>query len=280
MPEPAVRVVVLIDWGSKRWQKALIAPGERLRVGRFERADLVLPHDAAMSGLHFEISWDGARCAMRDMGSLQGTSLNGERVTEGEVEHGDFIQAGATTFSVYIEERLPPWAPPPDEPGATEEARRTALAALSSEQAPLHAVLDAAVEPRILTLLRAAPERAQSLYEGQEGEELEDVAPYLVALPKGCWLLERLVDEGWGRRWGSYVVSRRPFAEVRRRLRKNLVVKEKGTGDEIYFRFYDPEILAAAARVYRAGRQRQTLFEDIDAYVVEGRAGEVLRIVA
>src|SRR5262245_28177386 len=106
-----MRVIVLVEWGPRRWQKALIAPGERLSVGRLERAGLVVPHDERMSGLHFELSWDGSRCTLRDLGSIHGTSLNGERVEAGEVGHGEWIQAGATTFSVYYESEVPPWAP-------------------------------------------------------------------------------------------------------------------------------------------------------------------------
>src|SRR6185436_18904504 len=105
------------------------------------------------------------------------------------------------------------------------------------EQAPLYAVLDAAREERILTLLRSSPEHAQSLYEGPQGEELEDVAPYLVALPRDSWLLERLVGEGWGEGWGIYLTCRRPFAEVRRQLRRHLMVTLKETEERLYFRF-------------------------------------------
>lgn len=274
-----MRAIVLIDWGPRRWHKAMLAPGERLVVGRLERAGLVVPDDAAISGLHFELAWDGARCTLRDLGSLMGTFVNGERVQVAEIEHGEWIQAGATVFSVYFEGRVPPWSPEHRSERVTPEHRLTALAALRAEEAPLYAVLDAAAEARILTLLRAAPDRAQSLYDGAEGEELEDVAPYLVALSRDGWLLERLVAEGWGAGWGIYLTCRRPFAEVRRQLRRNLIVTLKETEEQLYFRFYDPTALAAAARALNA-RQRQDLFGEIEAFLVEGIDGGVVKLAA
>src|SRR5262249_43487916 len=155
---------------------------------------------------------------------------------------GEWVQAGHTIFSVYFEGVVPPWGPPRGRAAVPAERKAEALAALRAEQAPLYAVLDAAREDRILTLLRSSPEQAQSLYEGLEGEELEDVAPYLVALPKDSWLLARLLEEGWGERWGIYLICGRPFQEVRRQLRRNLIVTVRETEDRLYFRFYDPKV--------------------------------------
>jgi hypothetical protein len=271
--------VVLVEWGPQRWSRAAIAPGGVLRIGRLERNDLVVSRDEALSGVHVELTWDGARGALRDLGSARGTFLNGERVTEGEIGHGDWFRAGNTFFSFYVEGTFPPWTPGKRARRLPPELREEALAALRAERAPLYAVLDAAREERILTLLRASVEESRSLYEGLEGEELEEVAPYLVALPRGSRLLDRLVDEGWGRRWGIYLTCRRPFREVRQQLRRQLLISRKETGEVLYFRFYDPRTLQGALRVANP-RQRQSLFGEIDAFVIEGDAGEVIRIAA
>jgi hypothetical protein len=269
------RAIVLIEWGPLRWQKALIAPGKTLRVGRLERADLVVPHDDRISGLHFELAWDGARCTVRDLASQGGTQLNGERVASGEVGHAEWIRAGRTVFSIYHEGVAPPWAPERGAARVSPEHKARALEALRAGEAPLYAVLDAAREPRILTLLRSCPEQVQSLYEGLEGEELEEVAPYLVALPRGSWLLEKLVEEGWGERWGIYLTCRRPFKEVRRQLRRLLVVTVKEDDEQLYLRFYDPSVLARTMAAC-SPRQRQLAFGEIEAFVTETDAGEAL----
>ena len=236
--------------------KAVILPGGTLRVGRSDLADLVVPHDAHLSAAHFELTWDGARCAIRDLQSHAGTRLDGRQVEEGEVEHGAWIQAGDTDFMVYIEAHTPP---PDDEEeedldheerarrAARRAAAETALATLREEaaRAPLYAILDAARDDRILELLRESVERHQSLYEGQPAEPLEELAPYLAGpMPPDSGLLERLALEGWGKRWGIYCTSEDPFREVRRHFRRFLMVELEEDEDRVYFRFYDPGVLS------------------------------------
>ena len=283
-----MRLIVLIEWGPRRWHKTIVEPGQTLRVGRFERADLTVSHDEKMSGLHFELRWDGASCTAYDLGSAEGTYLDGEKVTTGRVDHGGWIQAGDTVFSVYHEGRA---ATPPEEieeeddderPPRVEVSRANkanALSMLRAETVPLYVVLDAARNRRILELLRVAPDQARSLYDGVEGEALEQVAPYLAAVPKDGWLLERLIEEGWGQGWGIYLLSSRPFTEVRQHLRRLLIVEDVNTRDTLYFRFYDPVVLSATVPLCTP-RQVQMLFGDnVVAFFVERYDAVPLRLV-
>ena len=270
-----MRAVVLVEWGLLRWHKAVIAPGERLVVGRHEKAGLVVPHDEELSGLHFELTWDGGddpHGRVRDLGSLGGIELNGEAVREGEITHGDWIQAGGTVFSVYQEGLVPPYQPPKSAAPIAEAQRAEALARLRAERAPLYAVVDAARRRRILALLRASAAPVRPLYDGIEGEELGDVSPYLVSLAGHPWLLERLVAEGWGDGWGIYLTSRAPVNEVRRHLKRMLIVQVKESGQQFYFRFYEPLALRAALKT-AGGRARQQLFGDVEAFLFEGGEG-------
>ena len=257
------RCIVEVRWGKLAGTKVAIEPGRSLRVGRTDRADLALPHDGKMSSVHFTLAWDGHRCTLRDAGSLSGTSLGGDPVTEADVPHGAWIQAGDTDFMVYFEAHTPPHDDD-DEPADAESeyeesatthtpeqlARRTAAAAAletlraHAAREPLYAVLDAARDDRILELLREHVEPHRSLYEGAQGEPLEEVAPYLVGpLAPDSALLDKLVLEGWGRRWGIYCTSAEPFREVRRHLRRFLMVTLEETGERVYFRFVDPDVL-------------------------------------
>ncbi|HSO00456.1 MAG TPA: DUF4123 domain-containing protein [Candidatus Nanopelagicales bacterium] len=293
------RCIVEIRWGRLSGTKAVIPPGGALRVGRTERADLAVPHDAQLSAVHFELQWDGRRCALRDLESGSGTRLHGALLpgtgtgtgtgadadAEAEVEHGGWIRAGGTDFMVYVEGRTPPpREDPADIPGRLRfhEARRqrsaeAALRELRAEaaSAPLYAVLDAARGARILELVRESVEPHRSLYEGAPGEPLEDVAPYLVGpFAPDSRLLDRLVMEGWGKRWGIYCTTPRAFRELRRHLRRFLVVEVDDTGERLYFRFFDPRVLGRFLPTC-SPRQEEELFGEIRAFFVEGQRGEV-----
>ena len=269
----APRCIVEVRWGRRTGTKAVIEAGKRLRVGGNDRADLVVPHDTKLSGAHFELRWDGRRCKLRDLGSITGTRLAGAPVTEADVPHGGWIQAGETDFLVYVEGKTPPREAEEESDGGLgeEELRRReerrvaaegALTELREEaaNAPLYAVLDAARDERILELLRESVERHQSLYEGAPGEPLEDVAPYLAGpLGPDSRLLERLVLEGWGRRWGIWCGSKAPFDEVRRHWRRFLMVELEDSGERVYFRFYDPGVLSVFLPICNE-RQRDAFF--------------------
>ena len=167
-----------------------------------------------------------------------------------------------------------------------ERARQKAAAAAAlpiltaaAREAPLHAVLDAARTPRILEILRESVEEHRSLYEGVQGEALDDVAPYLVRLSPGSRLLEQLVREGWGRRWGIYLLGELRQRDLRRHLRRFLMVEDDATRDRLYFRYYDPGVLRDLWPTC-SRRQRDELVGPLRGYLVEGPRGEVLKLGA
>jgi hypothetical protein len=270
------RLIVEVRWGKMAGTKAAIEPGKTLRVGRTELADLVLTHDGQLSGAHFELGWDGAMCALRDLGSLSGTKLGGETVAEAKAPHGAWIQAGETDFIVYVEGKTPPPERDlTDADRAREEARleaaHHALVALRKVAAsePLYAVVDSARDDRILQLVREHVEAHQSLYDGFKGEMLEDLAPYLVGpMQEGSALLERLITEGWGKRWGIWCTSREKFVEVRRHWRRFLMVDLEESGERVYFRFYDPGVLRVFWGTCNAA-QRDDLSHSLSSILVE-----------
>ncbi|MGB9178335.1 MAG: DUF4123 domain-containing protein [Pyrinomonadaceae bacterium] len=148
------------------------------------------------------------------------------------------------------------------------------LQILRQQSAPLFALLDAARAPEILETLRGSQEKYQSLYEGAKGAELAAYAPYIVQLPAGSGLLEKLVNEGWGNSWGVYLTSTTPFDKVRRYLRQFLMVK-LADGREVYFRFYDPRVLRAFLPTCTPDEMSR-LFGPISCYLMEGENSETL----
>lgn len=86
------------------WAPALDVAGTRYvltkartTVGRDGSADIQV-EDSGLSRQHFEILWDGKRGGVRDLGSTNGTKVNGRPITEIGVEADSVISAGRTEF--------------------------------------------------------------------------------------------------------------------------------------------------------------------------------------
>jgi len=74
--------------------------GDRIVIGRDPKAELFLG-DITVSREHAEIVREGgADIAVRDLGSLNGTYVNGEIVEEANLKNGDVIQIG--TFQLMF----------------------------------------------------------------------------------------------------------------------------------------------------------------------------------
>jgi len=299
------RVILEVQSGPLYGTKKVLEPGTKLRVGRRQRADFVVPDDQ-MSAPHFEIAWDGSTCTLKDLKSQKGTLVGGQAVKEAELKNGSWIRAGVSDFLVFFEASTPPVmdfdeallnADEEDlkplaaqwlrenrdkklaERAAREERARAALASLAAVAGQRYALLDATRSERIIILLQESVEEYRSLYEGVEGLALAHVAPYLVSLPQGTRLLQSLVLEGWEKRWSSFIACDRPFKDVRRHLRRFLLVADEDTRERFYFRFYDPEVLRTFIPTATA-RQREDFFGPISAFYVEGEHGDLCRFSA
>jgi pSer/pThr/pTyr-binding forkhead associated (FHA) protein len=67
--------------------------GTVLRIGRKPQNDLVLA-DEKTSGVHAEVVVDGSRYVLRDLGSTNGTLMDGHRITEVVLSDGDMFTVG------------------------------------------------------------------------------------------------------------------------------------------------------------------------------------------
>lgn len=251
-----------------------LRPGESIRIGRTAKSDFVFPADSHLSGAHFEVALGESDCRIRDQKSTNGTELNGERISEAVLHDGDRILAGETVFRVTLVAEDTPisLATPPLGTDATPQQRLLAL--LRHEYQPLYAIMDAACDTRVLALLTQSKDEHQSLYEGEEGEKLSQLAPYLVRLGKDSLLLGSLVLEGWGNSWGVYLTCASEFQEVRRHLRR-FFEAELAEGKQAYFRFYDPRVLRVFLPTCTVDQTNQ-FFGPVKYYLVEGGKPEKL----
>lgn len=294
------RVILEVLGGLKSGTRAVLAPGQELRVGSRPRADLVLP-DEALAPVHFTLAWDGSRCRFERHPRAPEVLLGGQKADAGEVPHGGWLRAGGTDFLVHREAQTPPtpsfdayFADAADdeidplharyrhqeadrlerEARGLAARRAEALARFTAPEGPRFAVLDAGRDRRIRVLLREAVERSRSLYDGVDGEALAHVAPYLVELPPGSTLLQRLLAEGWEQRWGVFIDHPGPFDALRRHLRRFLMIADADADSRrrLYFRFYDPVVLRAFLPTSR-DQQRADFFGEIRALYAEGSDG-------
>ncbi len=81
---------------------------QTVRVGRTTQADLTVPDDPHLSGLHFSISRDGDSIVLKDLQSRNGTFVNGAKVgTSMQLHDGDVVVAGKTQFQILSVNDLP-----------------------------------------------------------------------------------------------------------------------------------------------------------------------------
>ena len=78
----------------------------RVVIGRSIDADLVFQHET-VSREHATISFRGGSFVVEDLGSSNGTLVNGDQVAVRALVHGDRIKLGHVEFQVLIEVREP-----------------------------------------------------------------------------------------------------------------------------------------------------------------------------
>lgn len=79
----------------------MLSTGE-LVFGRAKSADVLLDWDLSTSSKHFKIEKNGEHFVLHDLGSTNGTFVNGMSVTSSQLNHLDKILAGSTLFEVNV----------------------------------------------------------------------------------------------------------------------------------------------------------------------------------
>lgn len=93
----AVRWVGVLEINSKRY------PLNRSRtvIGRGTDADITVD-DSSISRRHCEVLWDGTRAQANDLGSTNGSLLNGRKLSSAALESGNVIEIGATRIVFHL----------------------------------------------------------------------------------------------------------------------------------------------------------------------------------
>ena len=227
--------------------------GTIVRIGRTGKSDHAIAEDSYLSGLHFSAECDGTQCRIRDLGSSNGTFVNGARISEQVVQAGDSVVAGGSTFRIHIE--LLPDITRVETPSLKTAATPVSIATRTMADAPGYsaaelALLNALYRPgeqvfAIIDVLRDSRLPAFLNASGEAREPLDaEGSAFLVALPAEAQLLHVLMKDGWGRGWGFYIASQTGLQEVRAHF-INFVRLRTSSGAGLTFRFWDPRVLRA-----------------------------------
>jgi hypothetical protein len=234
--------------------------GSIVRFGRTGKSDYAIAEDGYLSSLHFSVECDGTQCRIRDLGSSNGTFVNGSRITDQVVREGDSVVAGGSTFRIHFD-LLPEitgvglaglsnklsTAPTPisvatqtnfgnaaGRPAGFSAAESALLRALYGPGEQVFAVVDASRDSRIPAFLDAAGEPYLNL----------GATAFLVEVPADSRLIHVLIKDGWGRGWGFYGTSTARIENVRAHF-TSFVNLRTSAGAAMTFRFWDPRVLRA-----------------------------------
>lgn len=226
------RAILQVLYGRKAFKKHVLELGERRKFGALE------------------LWWGGVVGHVRD------------RYTISELRNGEYIRTDDATLRFFVEAHTARTTP------ARDVAKVRATLDPIHARGHLWAVIDAARSRRALQLAEESVDAHASLYQGDRGRGLDDAAPYLVRLAADSGLYGRLLEEGWGDAWGIFVASRAKPKMVRRSMRRLLMVETEHERERLYFRFYDPRVLAKFLPL-ATPRQRSELLAEVDGIYFE-----------
>jgi Zn finger protein HypA/HybF involved in hydrogenase expression len=97
-----MRVTLRVLEGPYRGREFTFDHHDTFLIGRSDNAHLYLPDDRFFSRHHCLLEIAPPRCFLRDLGSTNGTFVNGQKVSEVFLRSGDRIQGGETVLEVQV----------------------------------------------------------------------------------------------------------------------------------------------------------------------------------
>jgi hypothetical protein len=97
-----MRVTLRVLEGPYRGREFTFDHHDTFLIGRGDDAHLYLPDDRFFSRHHCLLEIAPPRCFLRDLGSTNGTFVNGQKVSEVFLRNGDRVQGGMTVLEVQV----------------------------------------------------------------------------------------------------------------------------------------------------------------------------------
>ena len=102
-----MQVDLLVLAGPYKGRVFSFTQADTFLIGRTVDSHLYLPEDKFFSRHHCLLEITPPHCRLRDLGSTNGTYVNGRRVAEASLQHGDEIQGGETVLRVDVSNNDP-----------------------------------------------------------------------------------------------------------------------------------------------------------------------------
>jgi eukaryotic-like serine/threonine-protein kinase len=99
-----MNVVLRVTAGPYQGKEYVFRRHETFVVGRSSQAQFSVPDDGFLSRNHFLIEFNPPVCFLRDLGSTNGTKVNGVRIEATRLRDSDLITAGESAFVVRVED--------------------------------------------------------------------------------------------------------------------------------------------------------------------------------
>ncbi len=96
---------LIVTYNNKVLSNHLIVPGKEFIIGRDSKSPIRIEHPA-VSQKHAKIIHDERGLHLKDLGSSNGTIVNGERVTDCQLAHQDWVIIGQHLIIVDLYETL------------------------------------------------------------------------------------------------------------------------------------------------------------------------------
>ncbi|MDB5351548.1 MAG: serine/threonine protein kinase [Planctomycetota bacterium] len=99
-----MNVVLRVTAGPHEGKSYVFERHATFVVGRSALVQFPVPDDKFLSRDHFLIEFNPPACYLKDMGSTNGTKLNGQKVDGARLKDGDLIEAGKSAFQIIVQD--------------------------------------------------------------------------------------------------------------------------------------------------------------------------------
>jgi pSer/pThr/pTyr-binding forkhead associated (FHA) protein len=148
--------------GRYRGGTVTLETGVELVIGRLRESGLVLPEELT-SRRHARVVWEGGAPVVEDLGSTNGTFVNGERVKRRRLAAGDRLLVGGNILKLVTEQR-----PAPGEADTMPGLERVSETPLPRRQSAMQGLIEEVGLADVLQL--CATTRKSGVLEVRRGE--------------------------------------------------------------------------------------------------------------